>query len=96
MLARKLLGEEALALDPHLKILRVPAASLAGRGGRRARPLLSDLAIRRRTGCSVIAVERLDEVLVDLSPGFRFEPEDVLFVCGSAEAVRRFSEAYES
>ena len=92
MLARKLLGEEAVALDPRLKVLRVPAADLRRlSAGRRARPALSDLDLRR-TGCSAIAVERGDEVLVDLAPGFRVDPDDVLYVCGTAEAVRRFGE----
>jgi K+/H+ antiporter YhaU regulatory subunit KhtT len=42
----------------------------------------------------VVAVERGDEVLVDLGPGFRFAAGDSVYVCGSAEAARRFAEAY--
>ncbi|HET7177622.1 MAG TPA: NAD-binding protein [Solirubrobacterales bacterium] len=90
MLARKLLGEEAVALDPHLKVLQVPAAEVRPSG---RRPL-SDAEIRRRTGCSVVAVERGDEILVDLPPGFRFDPGDLLYVCGPPESVRRFAAAF--
>jgi Trk K+ transport system NAD-binding subunit len=93
MLARKLLGEEAVAVDPHLMVLRVPAAELRGAARRRARSALSGAEIRRRTGCSVIAVERGEEVLIDLPAEVRFGPDDVLYVCGSAAAVRRFPEA---
>jgi len=87
MLAKKLLGQEAIAIDRQLKILRVPAGRLAGHHP-------AGLRIRERTGCSVVAVERKEEVLVDLGPDFRFAPDDTLSVCGSTEAVRRFSELF--
>jgi Trk K+ transport system NAD-binding subunit len=84
MLAKKLLGQEAVAVDPQLKILKVPANGLSGR-----RP--ADLRLRERTGCSVVAVERGEEVLVELGEDFRFRPEDAVYVCGSTGAVRRFA-----
>lgn len=87
MLARKLLGEEAFLIDPQLKVLKVSSEGLAGR-----RP--ADLDVRQRTGCSVVAVERGDEVLVEFGPDFRFVPEDTLYVCGSHAAVRRFTEVF--
>jgi Trk K+ transport system NAD-binding subunit len=92
MLARKLLGEEAVALDPHLKVLQVPAADVRRRAAWRRAP--SEAEIRRRTGCAVVAVERGEEVLVDLTPGFRFDPDDLLYVCGTPESVRRFAAAF--
>ncbi|HKH47751.1 MAG TPA: NAD-binding protein [Thermoanaerobaculia bacterium] len=87
MLAKKLLGQEAIAVDPQLKILKVAADGLRGRHP-------SDLKVRERTGCSIVAVERGDEVLVELGPGFRFQPEDSIYVCGSTGAVRRFTAAF--
>jgi Trk K+ transport system NAD-binding subunit len=87
MLAKKLLGQEAIAVDPQLKILKVPAHGLRGRHP-------ADLKIRERTGCSVVAVERGEEVLVDLGRDFRFQPADTVYVCGSTGAVRRFSEVF--
>lgn len=86
MLARKLLGQEAIAVDPQLKILKVPANGLVGR-----RP--AELRIRERTGCSVVAVERGEEVLVELGEDFRFETGDTVYICGSTGAVRRFGAA---
>jgi K+/H+ antiporter YhaU regulatory subunit KhtT len=85
MLAKKLLGQEAVAVDPQLKILKVSSGGLAGHHP-------ADLRIRERTGCSVVAVERGDQVLVELGADFRFAPDDTLYVCGSSEAVRRFTE----
>lgn len=84
MLARKLLGQEAVALDPRLEILKVPADGLVGQVPR-------DLAIRERTGCTVVAVERGDDVLVEFDPAFRFEPGDGVYVFGTTQDVRRFA-----
>jgi Trk K+ transport system NAD-binding subunit len=87
MLARKLLGQEAVAVDPQLKILKVAPDGLRGHHPH-------DLEIRERTGCSVVAVERGDEVLVELGPDFRFRPEDGIYICGSTGAVRRFTREF--
>jgi Trk K+ transport system NAD-binding subunit len=87
MLAKKLLGQEAVAVDPQLKILKVAAGGLAGQHP-------AALRVRERTGCSVVAVERGEDILVDLGPAFRFAPDDALYVCGSTGAVRRFSEVF--
>jgi len=87
MLAKKLLGQEAFAVDTQLQVRKVPAQPLAGRHP-------SDLRIRARTGCSVVAVERGDDVLVDLDPDFRFQPDDTVYVCGSSSAVQRFAEIF--
>jgi Trk K+ transport system NAD-binding subunit len=87
MLAQKLLGQEAVAVDPQLKILRIAPDGLAGRHP-------SGLGIRERTGCSVVAVERGNDVLVEFGPDFRFQPSDAVYICGSGNAVRRFQETF--
>jgi Trk K+ transport system NAD-binding subunit len=87
MLAKKLLGQEAFAVDPGLEVRKLAAGPLAGR-----RP--PELRIRARTACSVVAVERGEDVLVELGPDFRFRPEDTIYVCGSSGAVRRFGEVF--
>jgi Trk K+ transport system NAD-binding subunit len=87
MLAQKLLGQEAVAVDPQLKILKIAPDGLAGRHP-------SGLGIRERTGCSVVAVERGDEVVVEFGPDFRFQPADAVYICGSGNAVRRFQETF--
>lgn len=87
MLAKKLLGEESVSVDPQLKVARTTAPGLAGRR-------LGELAIRERTRCSVVAVERDSQVEVDLGADFRFEEGDTVYVSGSNEAVRRFHEVF--
>jgi Trk K+ transport system NAD-binding subunit len=87
ILAKKLLGQEAFEVDPQLKVLKVAARPMAGRHP-------SELRLRSRTGCSPVAVERADEVLVELGPEFRFQPDDTLYVCGSSDAVKRFTDVF--
>ncbi|MDX1630529.1 MAG: NAD-binding protein, partial [Thermoanaerobaculia bacterium] len=87
ILSRRLLGEEALALDPLLKVQKVSPDGLVGRHP-------AELAIRPRTGASVVAVERGDRVTVNLDSDFRFQDDDCVFLCGSEEALRRFGEEF--
>jgi Trk K+ transport system NAD-binding subunit len=87
MLAKKLLGEESFAIDPQLKVLKIAPDGLTGQHP-------SGLGIRERTGCSIVAVERGEDVLVQFGPDFRFAPEDAVYVCGSSEGVRRFTEVF--
>ena len=86
MLARRLLGEEAVEIDPQLKVLRIPTEAIVGRHP-------AELRIRERTGCSVIAVERGDEVILEFDSAFHFEADDAVYVSGSSAAVSRFSSA---
>ncbi len=88
ILARRLLREEAISVDPQLKVLKIRAE------GRLAGHDAEELAIRERTGCSVVAVERGDELLLELGADFRFEPQDAVYVCGPVDAVRRFAEEF--
>jgi len=87
LLSRRLLGEESIALDDELKVLKTAAPKLAGKNP-------AEAAIRQRTGCSVVAVERGDELIVELGRQFRFEAEDTAFVAGSSEATRAFQELF--
>jgi Trk K+ transport system NAD-binding subunit len=83
MLAGRLLGQESISLDRQLKVLRVSAERLAGRHP-------SELAIRERTGTSVVAVERGEDLVVDFDAEFRFATEDAVYICGSEEATSRY------
>ncbi len=87
ILARRLLGEEAVSVDPQLKVLKVAAEGLVGHHP-------AELEIRGRTGCSVVAVERGEEALIEFSPDFRFAAEDAVYVCGSTAATRRYLEVF--
>jgi Trk K+ transport system NAD-binding subunit len=87
ILARRLLGEEAVSVDPQLKVLRVAVSALAGKH-------LVGLGIREKTGCSVVAVERGETLMMDFDGDFRFESEDAIYIVGSSRATRAFLEAY--
>lgn len=85
ILARRLLGEEAVMIDPQLEVRRVEVDKLVGRDP-------AGLGLRARTGCSVVAVERGDQVLVELGPDFRFAAGDAVYVVGPGDAATRFEE----
>ena len=87
ILAHRLLGEESVSVDPQLKVLKVRADGLVGRHP-------AELEIRTRTGCSVVAVERGEEALLEFDPGFRFADDDVVYVCGSTAATRRYLKVF--
>lgn len=88
ILARRLLGEEAVTLNPQLKIQKAKAVRLAGSSP-------SELHIRERTGCTVVAVERGSQVIVSFDKTFRFETTDSVFICGNPESVHRFELEFE-
>jgi Trk K+ transport system NAD-binding subunit len=84
ILARRLLGKAAVSLDQGLKVSLVASPELVGKNP-------ADLRIRERTGCSVVAVERGEDVLVRFDGDFRFSPEDSIYICGSETAIRKFT-----
>lgn len=53
---------------------------------------LRELNLRQETGCSIVAVERDDELLTEIGADFTIEENDVLIVAGTKAARRRFSE----
>jgi len=83
LLARRLLGKQAVALDPELRVLEVSAQGLTSHHP-------AELRIRDQTGCSVVAVERDDELLMKFGTEFRFRATDRVYICGSLEATRKF------
>jgi Trk K+ transport system NAD-binding subunit len=89
LLARRLLGEEAVTIDVALKVLKTSSAGLVGRHP-------AEMSIREQTGCSVVAVERGEELLVEFAPEFRFAKDDQVYICGSDASVRRFQARLES
>jgi len=86
LLARHVLGETVL-LQPRIKLVKTRPGPIEGKHPHRAR-------IRERTDCSVVAVERDGEVLMDYPPEFRLAAEDALFICGTTQAVNRYYEEY--
>ncbi|MCB1128452.1 MAG: NAD-binding protein, partial [Verrucomicrobiae bacterium] len=89
LLARRLLGKRAVALDPGLRVMEVTARGLVGHHP-------AELRIRDQTGCSVAAVERAEELLTSFGADFRFQADDRVYICGSLDATQRFLEHYQS
>jgi Trk K+ transport system NAD-binding subunit len=87
LLAMRLLGKESVTVDPELRVIKVSA-----RGLEYHHPKQSDL--REQTGCTVVAVERADQVLVEFGPDFAFQSDDAVYICGSAEATQKFDQLF--
>lgn len=87
ILARKLLGKHSVLLDESLKVTMVSSPALAGKHP-------SELRIRTRTGCSVVAVERGGDLLVHLDRDFRFAANDRVYICGSEQATKSFAREF--
>ncbi len=87
LMAERLLGRQTLELNPQLKLLKASGEALAGRHP-------SELKIRSRTGCSIVAVERGENLLTSLDGDFRFEADDGVYICGGQEAVDRFESQF--
>ena len=87
LLAWRLLGKESVAVDPELRVIKVST-----RGIENYHP--SHVDIRVKTGCSVVAVERGEELLVEFAPDFRFEAGDFIYICGSAEAAQKYYDVF--
>jgi Trk K+ transport system NAD-binding subunit len=85
LLAYRLLGKESVIVGPELQVVKVSTAGLENRHPRESE-------LQEHTECTVIAVERGDDLLVEFPAGFRLQKDDAAYVCGSAEATRRFSQ----
>ncbi len=87
ILAQRLLRQEAIAVDSQLRVLKASAARLAGRHPRK-------LDVRQKTGCSIVAVERGDDLIVEFDSDFRFGDNDLVYVCGTNSATLKFVAEY--
>ena len=87
LLAWRLLGKESVAVDPELRVIKVST-----RGLEKFHP--KQFELRYKTGCTVVAVERGDQVIVEFAADFKFAPSDAVYICGSAEAAQQFYEQF--
>ncbi|PSP17568.1 metal transporter [Halobacteriales archaeon QH_10_67_13] len=88
MLASALTEDEVLSPESQVRMSRTRAATLGG-------TTLAEARIRERTGVTVVAVEREDDVIADPAPGFELRADDELIVAGSDEAMSAFLELTE-
>ncbi|MFC4356701.1 potassium channel family protein [Halobium salinum] len=85
MLASSLLDEEVITPDAQVEVVRTEAPNLVGRS-------LAEADVRARTNCTVIAVERDDELLTEVGPDFVVREGDSLIVAGTDGDMNRFNE----
>lgn len=87
LLAHHVLGQ-SVSQQSRIKMLKLaPAAALVG-----CNPLQEDL--RERTGCSVVAIERGGELIMDIPDSFALQPDDGLYLCGTSNAFGRYYEQF--
>lgn len=84
MLASTILNEDVISFDQQVEVVRVPAGRLVGQS-------LESSDIRARTSCTVIAVERDDEVLTDLDPSFTFRSGDSVIAAGPDSGINQLT-----
>ncbi|MFB6113690.1 MAG: TrkA family potassium uptake protein [Halodesulfurarchaeum sp.] len=83
MLAESILDEEVITYETQIDVVRTEAPAYVGQ-------TVSEAAIRKETGCTVVAVEREGQVYTELGPSFTIESGDLLFVAGSDENIATF------
>jgi len=80
--------EDVLAYDQQIEVVKLPSGDLAGQ-------TLADAAIRTETGCTVVAVERNENLITEFDPqSFQFANDDALVIAGTDESVSAFEERY--
>ncbi|MFW6052634.1 MAG: TrkA C-terminal domain-containing protein [Desulfosalsimonas sp.] len=80
--------QQMLMLSEGLNVFRVIVTK------RLADKSLVRLRIREETGCSVVAVKKQDELVINPDPGIVLNHDDELVLIGSAESEKRFTEKY--
>ena len=78
---------DVLSLDTHVEVVRSEAPTLAGR-------TVGEAAVRETTGCTVIAIERGDDLVTDVGPETRIDRGDDLVLAGTDEGVRMFEREF--
>ena len=79
--------QEAITIDPQLRLLKTGSRAPRRAPARQSR-------VRQRTGCSVVAVERGDDLIVEFGAEFRFQPDDQVYICGTNAATLDFVSQY--
>jgi Trk K+ transport system NAD-binding subunit len=85
MVAAEVLEEDVISVDTQVQVVRTNAPSLEGK-------TLQEALVRSRTGCTVVAVERDDELYTDIGPDTRIESGDMVIIAGTDQGTNRFNE----
>lgn len=88
MVAKELRGEDVLAPASQIRLVRVPAAPLAGK-------TIAESGIYEQTGCRVIAVESDGEPPTNIDPTRPFTGEERITIVGTDESVQQFLKRFD-
>ncbi|MFO7970881.1 MAG: TrkA C-terminal domain-containing protein [Desulfobacterales bacterium] len=80
--------QQILMLSEGLNVFRV------GLNSNLKNKTLLDIQVRETTGCSIVAVKRKDELIINPDPAIILERGDELVLIGSAESEKMFTEKY--
>ncbi|QAU14535.1 TrkA family potassium uptake protein (plasmid) [Halorubrum sp. BOL3-1] len=90
MAASQLLeGRDVVSLKQQVKTIRQQVPALDGLTIREAN-------IRGRTGCTVVAIKREEDVVSDIGPDTAIHPGDELVVVGTDEGINAFEQEFQS
>ncbi|GAB7009355.1 potassium channel family protein [Halorubrum trueperi] len=78
---------DVLSLNQQIEVVRSRVPRIAGR-------TIGQVNVRERTGCTVIAIERGEEIVTDIGPDTRIEGDDELVVVGTDEGIREFERSF--
>ena len=83
MLYGRLLGRSPRGRDEHRRVMRIAVPRWAGQ-------TIAQLPIRAN-GCSALALERQGNLVRPVTPDMRYELNDAVWICGTAESVHRIT-----
>ncbi|TYL35931.1 potassium transporter TrkA [Natronococcus pandeyae] len=86
MVTLRVFEREVMTLGDRLHLRQLDASEIVG-------DELSEAAVRRETGCTVVALERDGDLHTDVD-GMRFEADDSLVVAGTDRQIGQFRDAY--
>jgi Trk K+ transport system NAD-binding subunit len=78
---------ETVSHQPRMKLVKLAPGALAGLNPHEAR-------IREHTGCTVVAIERGSDLIMDFDESFTLAASDALHVCGTNNALVRYHERF--
>lgn len=78
---------DVLSLDQQMKITRTGAPKIVGK-------TIGVANIGQKTGCTVLAIERDEEILTDIKPDTEIRAGDELIIVGADEGVREFERLF--
>jgi len=78
---------DRLAIDQQVEIRRVKTPTLTGQ-------TVASENIRERTGCTVIAIERGEQIQTEIGPGTTVQEGDELIVVGTDDSLREFVQLF--